>query len=232
MAKCQTPSQYRLSRAIIALHPHVHPDVSLRLLCEHVLHRLVGWPIDPDQRHYEATLPLVEHYEADLRAHAPFSDLLGEIYMDLASRYSQRSMGQYFTPKPIASLMAAMQSGPAAMPADRMLRVIEPSVGSGVMLLAMLEQVVERHGPRALRQLSLTGIDLDGLCCRMAAAQLLVSVAMLDATLGELMILQGNALAPAEELSIVIHCTAPIEAGVRHGQLAEAIGSPVIEARR
>lgn len=209
MAKNRTPSQYRLSRAILDLHPRIYPDTALRLLCEHVLHRLVGWPINRVNADYAATEHLVADYEHDLRSEPPFADLLGSIYMDLGSRYSRASMAQYFTPSPVARLMAAMNFGGLTIPHERMLRVLEPSIGSGAMLLASLELIAETQGTDAFRQLSLTGIDLDQLCCRMAAVQVLVSMSLIDADLGELVILHGDALGPPDRLTTLIHCTSP-----------------------
>lgn len=210
MTKNRTPSSYSLSKAILALYPRIRPDTALRLLCEHVLHRLVGWPIDVARDEYVATAHLVAHYESDLRAHPPFTDLLGVIYMDLGSHYSRAAMAQYFTPKPVADLMAGLNC-PSELPGDRLLRVLEPSAGSGVMLLAMLERIVELHGIEALRRVSVTGIDLDQLCCRMAAVQILASMSLIDAPIGELHILHGNSLGPLDQLVTLIHCSSPVD---------------------
>jgi len=56
--------------------------------------------------------------------------------MELASRWKQASLGQYFTPWPIALMMAQMSVYDHDWEATPHPMVNEPAVGSGVMLLA------------------------------------------------------------------------------------------------
>lgn len=67
----------------------------------------------------------------------------------------------------------AAEAGPR--PGGGLWRLCEPACGSGVLPLAFLHTLTERHGPGAARRWSLTAVDLDGDCARMAAAQLLAN---------------------------------------------------------
>lgn len=129
-------------------------------------------------------------------AEHPWTDLLGAVYMELGSRGQQRWLGQLFTPPPVAACMAEQQLADLD---DRLanegtlIRVLEPAAGSGVMLLALCQVVLKRHGRAALKRLSLTAVDLDPLCAAMTATQLLAN-AVLHGPLGELRVDHGNAL--------------------------------------
>lgn len=142
----------------------------------------------------------------------PFGDVLGMIYQALSSRGHRGALGQFFTPTSVSRLIAEM-----LMPAptvsddeertDRLLRACEPACGSGAMVLAFMEAQVAAKGRAALRRWSITGIDLDPLCSRMCAAQILANLFTQRLELGELVIYRGNALGPREGLSVVIHTT-------------------------
>jgi hypothetical protein len=75
------------------------------------------------------------------------------------------------------------------------------------MVLAFMEAQLAARGRAALRRWSITGIDLDPLCSRMCAAQILANLFTQRLELGELVIFRGNALGPREGLSVVIHTT-------------------------
>ncbi len=97
---------------------------------------------------------------------APYDDHLGVAYMLLSM--GQSGWGQYFTPPQIARLMAAILGGRATLPEDGHLeRAHEPCCGSGVMVLAS-----EAHRQEeGLLPCVWTLIDLDMVCCMMAAIQ-------------------------------------------------------------
>ena len=90
---------------------------------------------------------------------------------------------------------------------DRLLRACEPACGSGAMVLAFMEAQLAARGCAALRRRSITGIDLNPLCSRMCAAQILANLYTQRLELGELVIYRGNALGPREGLSVVVHTT-------------------------
>jgi len=104
----------------------------------------------------------------------PFRDILGELFMRLDVN-SARS-GQYFTPWPIAEMMARMQFSRErfeALVAEKgEVTVCDPAVGSGVMLLAFAKVVHDELGRKGLGKLKLYGTDIDQRCVLMCRIQL------------------------------------------------------------
>ena len=136
-------------------------------------------------------------------------DVLGPVYEAVSSQGQKKWMGQFFTPQTLARMMAKMTLGDVSPRVDGdkgLTTVLEPASGSGVMVLAMCQEVIETHGKDALADWSLTAIDLGSYCARMTAAQLLANSIL---TLGELLVFQGNALFPEKELTVIVHGTAP-----------------------
>lgn len=161
-----------------------------------------------------------------VRAEEPFEDVLGNIYMALASKWGQKALGQYFTPQSVSTMMGRMlvegaysDMGPGRKPPNGapMWRVADPTCGSGVMMLSLLRIVLQNEGPEGLLRFSVTGIDLDYVCARMFAVQHLVNCWSHDLTIGELCVYRGNALGPASELKTLVyaiarqHCTSAVE---------------------
>lgn len=145
---------------------------------------------------------------ADLVARFPFVDVLGHVYQSIGSRGHRGALGQFFTPPSVSALIGAMLVGGAERPADgRLLRACEPACGSGALILAFMQAQTVARGSSALRSWSITGIDLDVLCARMCAAQVLSNLLLHRLELGELVVYRGNALGPTSGLSVVIHTT-------------------------
>ena len=97
---------------------------------------------------------------------SPCDDHLGVAYMLLGMGSS--GFGQFFTPPQVARLMAAIIGGRTTLPEDGHLeRGHEPCCGSGVMVLAS-EANRRQEG---LLPAVWTLIDLDMVCCQMAAVQ-------------------------------------------------------------
>jgi hypothetical protein len=143
----------------------------------------------------------------------PFEDVLGSLYQQLASHGHRSHLAQFFTPAPIADLMAALAS-PEPIPMDegaepgRMLRMCEPACGSGALVLGFLRQLLERHGRAGPRRWSITAIDLDPLCAQICATQVLSNVFLGQYDLGELVVYAGNSLGPIQALRVVVHAGA------------------------
>ncbi len=156
----------------------------------------------------------IGEYDRALSAHPAFYDLLGPLYMELANQGGRAKLGQFFTPWSIAAMMAAMQSPPASSEDERLLTAIDPACGSGVMMLALCSQVLMDHGPAALQSWSVSGIDLDPICSRMMAVQLIANCAHYQLKLGEIAVYEGNALGCPSDLSVVAHATATRETKV------------------
>lgn len=105
-----------------------------------------------------------------------YDDALGELYMLVG--YPNRDAGQFFTPYPLARLMAETQ-----MPKDRAaaleianreggkLHVNDPACGSGVMLCAAWEVARERGYDDLV---AFYGQDIDPYCVAMARINLIM----------------------------------------------------------
>lgn len=152
----------------------------------------------------------VGEYERLVTKEVPFADILGPLYMELRGKGSKQVLGQYFTPWPAAQMMARMTAGvPDNAPANRLIRVCDPACGSGVMLLAFLNTVLTDWGKHYIQRIAVFGCDLDPFCANMCAVQLLANCAVHDLVVGEVVILQGNSLGPWDDLSTVVHASAP-----------------------
>lgn len=153
---------------------------------------------------------LATHY-AECVIEAPCcEDVLGPVYEELSGHGQKKWMGQYFTPQPLARMMAKMTLGdspPRPSEGKPLLSVLEPASGSGVMLLAMCQEIIDVQGMEALAQWSLTAVDLDSYCARMTAAQLLANCFIHQMTLGELVVYRGNSISPDKGMELIVHAT-------------------------
>ncbi len=97
--------------------------------------------------------------QADSAHGAPFPDTLGRIYEEeaLTNHYA----GQFFTPEPICTMMAAM----IVEQTDEPITICDPACGSGRFLIA-----TQPLAPNA----TFTGIDRDLTCVHMTALNMLV----------------------------------------------------------
>jgi hypothetical protein len=104
----------------------------------------------------------------------PFRDILGELFMRLDVN-SVRA-GQFFTPEPIAEMMARMQfdeeSFKRLVEEKGAVTVCDPAVGSGVMLLSFAKVVHQALGRWGTGKLRLYGTDIDIRCVNMCRIQL------------------------------------------------------------
>ena len=123
----------------------------------------------------------------------PFEDVLGTLYQMLGSQGHRSQLGQYFTPPHVADVMAAIAAsdllaGQAEAGTNgRLLRMCEPSCGSGALVLGFLRTLIERGGRDGPRRWSITAIDIDPLCARICAAQVLANAFLGQIELGELL---------------------------------------------
>lgn len=130
----------------------------------------------------------------------PFQDVLGGLYQEIASQWKAKGLAQYFTPRSVAKMMVTINNPIEVLQQAReqghVVTAYEPTVGSGVILLAMIETVMEQaENPHdLLSYLSLTGIDIDRLCVRMATLQILSNALFHDSSVGELVVYHGNSL--------------------------------------
>lgn len=109
-------------------------------------------------------------------------DILGEFYEQNISR---KGSGQFFTPWHICTFMAkSSYDATQEESLSRPLRILEPSCGSGRMLMAMLKEAGPYHEYYA--------IDLDHTCVKMTAINLFLSGLFRSETLC------ANALLPGD----------------------------------
>lgn len=151
----------------------------------------------------------IDAYADIVAAQPPFMDVLGPLYMELGSRGARAQLGQYFTPWPIAEMMATISAGRPMPESNGLIRACDPASGSGVMMLAFASEILTSHGPEGLLRLSVTGCDLDPYCARMFAVQAVANCNVHNVQLGESVVYRGNSLGPWEDLDVIIHATAP-----------------------
>ena len=99
-----------------------------------------------------------------------YEDILGAAFMETDAK-SVRA-GQFFTPAPLAEVMARNIFNPADFDKDEKVTVHDPCVGSGVMLLSYAKVVNQELGPLALTKIELSGQDIDRRCVLMTKIQL------------------------------------------------------------
>lgn len=154
-------------------------------------------------------------YRRCVAENEPFTDILGPIYMDLGSHGGRAVLGQFFTPQSIADMMAAMTApAPKRGNAVGLTRVLEPTCGSGVMVMSTMRVIGRQHGWEALRQYSFTLIDLDYYCARMAAVQILANLAVFNLALGEIVVYQGDTIrlgTDSNSMRLLVHGVAKPE---------------------
>lgn len=140
-------------------------------------------------------------------------DILGDLYMEIRSRWGKSALGQYFTPQIVCDMMAIMTLSEMPCSPDkdqRFIRVMEPTCGAGTMLLSTLRALSNAGPADVLLSYSFTAIDLDSLCASMTAVQLLANAAVHDRPLGELIVFQGDSLRPPSDWTLVVHATAAV----------------------
>lgn len=204
-----------LITALDAGYQHYSSDI-FRWMLEAYLH-LVGAPSQampdiPDSAAKYVRNTLDTYIEAVQRSE-PFEDVMGSVYMECASHWGRSEMGQYFTAQTVADTMALMLLGTDThdhKPDGQLWRVIDPCVGSGVMLLSMSRAILRDNGPDALKHWSMTGVDLDRTCSMMFAVQMLANCAVHGFRFGEIVALTGNSLSHSPmDYKLVMHAMSP-----------------------
>ncbi|WP_454691103.1 N-6 DNA methylase [Achromobacter aloeverae] len=99
-----------------------------------------------------------------------FADILGRLYMSLDLGNDQT--GQFFTPYEVSLLMAriGMQGVGDRIEEQGFVRLQEPAVGAGGMVIASAQAMLE-EGFDYQRTLHVTAIDVDPTCVHMAFVQ-------------------------------------------------------------
>ncbi len=98
-----------------------------------------------------------------------YCDLLGPVYMEWGSRWDQSLRGEFYTPSNVAYMTAKMLVGTNPPPADRPIRMLEPSCGAGAMILGYAHALADIGIP--LNRTLVTAVDLSYDACQMAFCQ-------------------------------------------------------------
>lgn len=147
-----------------------YPDNSSTALNDLLNHFLLSfrWHAAPEEQ-LNAQKKLTGHPKKELLANVfteigelseGFGDPLGALYEEMVSKGHN---GQFFTPEPIAALMAQI-SITSETPARQ--TVFDPACGSGRLLLAAAK--INRH-------LLFYGADIDELCCKICVVNMLLN---------------------------------------------------------
>ena len=94
-------------------------------------------------------------------------DLLGEIYSTLIPERARRKLGEFYTPRPIARLMAGLGIDEGRK------HILDPAVGSGILLLEGFRRLREVGIPRRAAMKHLHGIDINPTAILMSTLNLL-----------------------------------------------------------
>jgi type I restriction enzyme M protein len=106
----------------------------------------------------------------------PYLDLFGHMYETLASQSKKSASGQFFTPETVVEMLVDIQTD--GLQTGKGKRIIDPTCGSGRMLF-----IAHVKAPGNYTY----GIDIDQLCCKMSAINM-----MLHGCVGE--VVCGNGL--------------------------------------
>ncbi len=94
-------------------------------------------------------------------------------------------------------------------PAGGLKACSDPACGSGVMLLAKANHLLETKGAGELQQWLFHACDIDGICARMVAIQLAANCAIHRVEIGEIIVLQGDTLSASGTKQQILHATSP-----------------------
>lgn len=121
-------------------------------------------------------------------------DILGRAYMVFGM--GEAAFGQFFTPNEVSVAMAkiAMTDLTKEMwekPGG--LRIMEPAVGAGTLLIHALNEIKEQGGESALHRTVAVCVDFDRACCMMTAIQL-YWWSMMHNGVGQIWVYRGDSL--------------------------------------
>lgn len=100
------------------------------------------------------------------------ADAFGSLYMVTSGLSAQQARGQFYTPGPVASLLAAMLDGP--MPGQW---VLDDACGTGGLLLAAIEHARATLGEPFASSITFIGVELSARSSRLARMNLALAAA-------------------------------------------------------
>jgi len=128
--------------------------------------------------------------------------------MELASRWKCKALGQLFTPSPVSKMMTIMSFDLELFNQKEFVSMHEPCTGAGTMVLAVMERIANQD-PELLKRLSVVAIDLDLLCCKMTAVQVMANLFVHGFELGNIEVLRGNTLGNPNDLILYYGAESP-----------------------
>lgn len=228
-----TPAVKRLTRALDQLrHDERYP---YGLFVAEAL-RSFGIQIrdpEPGADVFPRVLEATTAYRAAVLQGEPFADLLGDVYQEEASKGHRDASGQFFTPWPLARMIAEMTLGdwePGPSPSGGLWRLGEPACGSGGMLLAALSVLSDRYRPEALLLWDLDASDLDLTCARTCALQVVANLSLRAWSVGRIVVRHANSLS-LEQFGIVLHATNGLDPEELPRRWAELIGGAPVRSQ-
>ena len=117
--------------------------------------------------HHELYVPALKMIGSSIQEFGEpedIKDILGELYMLVRSEHKGSSLGQYFTPWPVAKMMAMVVN---VGEKEERQTIFDPTCGSGVMLLAAASSC----STKARFNHQYYGGDLDYVCVMMSCVQ-------------------------------------------------------------
>jgi hypothetical protein len=161
--------------------------------------RALGIPVrdePPEGELADEVRDLVQGYEDLVNRDEPFMDILGPVYMHYREG-AKAFAGQFFTPWDVCLMIADLQIRdwePGPHPEGDLWSVYEPACGSGGMLLAFFQRILQRQGPGPLRTWRAVAWDIDLTVARMAAIQMVATLARYGWGMGEIVVVNGDTL--------------------------------------
>jgi len=111
----------------------------------------------------QATAQLLSFLKANVQ-----QDVIGALYSKLVPQDARRTLGQFWTPAPIAEFMTQWV---VQEPDDR---VLDPAFGSGVFLLAAIKRLITLGQLQIAASRQVAGVELSPLAFLMGAANVLL----------------------------------------------------------
>lgn len=166
---------------------------------------------DVSQRAITECLAYVQKF-LDRRDREQQRDIFGTAFMDAQALSTQQALGAFHSPPCIGALLAKLTMVQPAM------WVLEPTCGTGALLLEMIDDAVERYGPVVAESITYIGVELDPAAARLARMNMVLARQAANSH-----IFCGNTLTH--------DIVAPDGERLRHVQFHHSIGNPPFGAR-
>lgn len=151
-------------------------------------------------------------YAEAVRDLPPFTDVLGQLYMNIAASGHKSVLGQFFTPPEISRMMALMSAHDQDWNKDA-ISFNDPCVGAGVMPLEFSKVALQNN---ALSRVHIMVCDIDIVCVKMTAIQFAANALMHDLAPKSLSVLHGDSLTVETRPFFGFSCKERVEESFRN----------------